>query len=328
MLRLFMVLFYWLMNPLNAASFDCSKASRPLDKTICQHAPLSELDEKMAKMYFELRESLPSQQVESLLKAQRQWLKERSQSCKTTDADCLISMYQKRLEALQQRLQTHSAFLAQRAQQAKGWQLQSGQDKPLCQDVLATLQANYPTSSPRFWFSPEGKPFKALDWEVLNYMPYNILLQEALYEKKLSPEGWLKEIDRLEALSQQDFLSGRAVLPWDYDGNGTKEGLLQVSWLQDDGRYHVQNFIIDSSQKYSKYQHSAHVRLFTRGKPPVLSGEAVLYQDQLYGFVKQGKFWQLRQYFSEMYQKDQGVPVSPTLCTLALTSVSLGGESS
>lgn len=91
-----------LLSPLPslAASFDCARAERELDKTICANEELSTLDERMAEYYFALRESLDQQAGDELLATQRDWLKLRSRRCDAEDASCLVELYREQILAL------------------------------------------------------------------------------------------------------------------------------------------------------------------------------------------------------------------------------------
>lgn len=97
-----LVAFLLLLAPLSslAASFDCSKAERELDRTICADEELSALDESMAEYYFALRESLDQPAADELLDAQREWLKQRSRSCNADDTSCLVELYREQIFAL------------------------------------------------------------------------------------------------------------------------------------------------------------------------------------------------------------------------------------
>jgi len=45
------LLIFGLIQPVSAASFDCSKATTPFEKTICESPALSPLDEELADAY-------------------------------------------------------------------------------------------------------------------------------------------------------------------------------------------------------------------------------------------------------------------------------------
>ena len=85
----------------SAASYDCSKASTIIEKTICNDAELSSLDEMMAARY---RPWLQGQSdKEKARSEQRKWLKFRDQ-CVTyqspTRQSCLKSAYEERISFL------------------------------------------------------------------------------------------------------------------------------------------------------------------------------------------------------------------------------------
>lgn len=80
----------------HAASFDCSKASTPVEKTICADAELSKLDDLLAQSY---KNALAIQPDSAELKThQRNWLKNVRNQCQ--DVACLKEAYLERLAGL------------------------------------------------------------------------------------------------------------------------------------------------------------------------------------------------------------------------------------
>lgn len=86
-----------------AASFDCTKAGRSIDKAICADPDLSALDEKLAAVYAKEFAVNPSVKEE-----QREWLRSLKQ-CNgdiNTIASCLKPMYVERIKNLDKQLQS------------------------------------------------------------------------------------------------------------------------------------------------------------------------------------------------------------------------------
>ena len=75
---------------LSAASFDCSKASNKVERTICSVASISALDEKLAVAYKKAGSSYKQ--------SQRDWLKKRNKC--GADANCLFIEYTARIKFL------------------------------------------------------------------------------------------------------------------------------------------------------------------------------------------------------------------------------------
>ena len=73
------LLFSFLVSPVYAASFDCSKATTETEKAICADPHLSALDELMAEKFLSIEGPKP-------IDEQRSWLSERN---KCDDKDCL-----------------------------------------------------------------------------------------------------------------------------------------------------------------------------------------------------------------------------------------------
>lgn len=81
-----------------AASYDCTRAPRAAEITVCDHADLNRLDEDLAVRYRSLLDRLPSRPAARLRDDQRSWLVARD-SC-GADARCLRARYRERLARL------------------------------------------------------------------------------------------------------------------------------------------------------------------------------------------------------------------------------------
>jgi uncharacterized protein len=84
-----------------AASFDCSQATKKIEKLICDNYLLSRLDEQMAALYYELREKAPDKEL--LKQDQIEWSKQRNR-CK--DFTCIRVSYDERITLLRNLLET------------------------------------------------------------------------------------------------------------------------------------------------------------------------------------------------------------------------------
>jgi uncharacterized protein len=107
-----------LPGPATAASpsFDCSRASAPIEKLICSSDPLAELDGKAGALFRALREAQDEATRATSLQEQRRWLQSRLSQCHVPatgevppDAAeaarrCLTDLYQARVAALQARI--------------------------------------------------------------------------------------------------------------------------------------------------------------------------------------------------------------------------------
>ena len=97
MIRLLLIMIIAVPSISFAASFDCQKATRDLDKTICSNQKLSKLDESMSSYYFKLKQTLDGESSNRLLKEQRSWLIKRTTECNSGDANCIIDLYKTRI---------------------------------------------------------------------------------------------------------------------------------------------------------------------------------------------------------------------------------------
>ena len=83
-----------------AASFDCGKAERPDEKTVCADLLLNDLDVELATTYRLLGGLFAMGVRGEMQDAQDDWLVKRRQ-CKN-DKSCLRTAYRQRLEELRQ----------------------------------------------------------------------------------------------------------------------------------------------------------------------------------------------------------------------------------
>jgi uncharacterized protein len=93
-----MIVLLWLIftSGVQAASFDCTKASTNVEKMICNDANLSTLDENMAAAYS--RVLMKYSNFVGIKQQQRDWISQRNQ-CK--EITCLTNEYNKRIAELQ-----------------------------------------------------------------------------------------------------------------------------------------------------------------------------------------------------------------------------------
>ena len=78
-------------SSLNAASFNCHKASTGIEKTICGDRYLSELDGDMGRLYHKAKAY-----QHDLPRYQKEWIKNRNHEC-GTDNDCLYKWTENRI---------------------------------------------------------------------------------------------------------------------------------------------------------------------------------------------------------------------------------------
>lgn len=89
-------IFLFLSAGTHAASFDCNKASTPVEKAICADPVLSSLDDNLSSVY---RAALKLAPDPNLLKSQqRAWLVNILKNC--TDTTCIANAYQSRINSL------------------------------------------------------------------------------------------------------------------------------------------------------------------------------------------------------------------------------------
>ncbi|MGB9153856.1 MAG: lysozyme inhibitor LprI family protein [Alphaproteobacteria bacterium] len=103
-----------------SASFDCAKATSPLEKLICSNDQLAAKDKELAHQWAALLQAYSGSQKDSLIKGQRKWLKLRNDACfaqdgvnkSSTQTDCLINIYDARISMLAQQMEAHKLIPA------------------------------------------------------------------------------------------------------------------------------------------------------------------------------------------------------------------------
>jgi uncharacterized protein YecT (DUF1311 family) len=101
-MRTFLAILFFLSvaQIINAASFDCSKASTNIEKAVCSNNFLGTLDSEMALVYKQLKSTLPPDQWQNVKAAQISWLKNRESICPDAETDCLSRLFRQRIDAL------------------------------------------------------------------------------------------------------------------------------------------------------------------------------------------------------------------------------------
>ncbi|WP_213938458.1 lysozyme inhibitor LprI family protein [Pseudomonas sp. dw_612] len=92
-LKLAVVTCCLLLGTAQATSFDCAKASTPVEHAICESPQLSRLDEQINSLYVQALDRVADKTA--LRQEQRDWLKQRN-TCTTTD--CLVGVMSARVQ--------------------------------------------------------------------------------------------------------------------------------------------------------------------------------------------------------------------------------------
>jgi uncharacterized protein len=85
-----------------AASFDCAKASHPVEKAVCGNPDLSRLDEEVGRLYRDRLSLLSSQGQELLRRSQREWVAFVRKLCADGDVECVDRHTKLRHDSLEQ----------------------------------------------------------------------------------------------------------------------------------------------------------------------------------------------------------------------------------
>ena len=106
MKRITWIVLGWLVviMSVQAASFECGRASTKIEKLICSDDELSKLDEKLNTAYKTAIQD--PKEAESIRQAQKQWMKERN-GC--ADTACIKHIYENRLVSLHSMISSANA---------------------------------------------------------------------------------------------------------------------------------------------------------------------------------------------------------------------------
>jgi uncharacterized protein YecT (DUF1311 family) len=144
----------------SSPSFDCRKASAPVEKLICSDAKLSDLDRQMAESFRQALDKAPVADRAIILKRQNRWLQARANACGLDSADpgfrrsiqsspsnCVEAMYERWLQYTGGQItappppRTEVRFEAKR--QPFQPELLISLDPPLCNDFLNALRRDF-----------------------------------------------------------------------------------------------------------------------------------------------------------------------------------------
>jgi uncharacterized protein len=101
-------------------SFDCGKASTPVERAICGDAKLAAADRELANVYGALLGRLSGPAKEHLTKDQLRWLGKRGKSCTAYLAVCLGNRYGQRIAMLKAVGEGPYPFISEQALQKSG----------------------------------------------------------------------------------------------------------------------------------------------------------------------------------------------------------------
>ena len=85
------------------ATFSCAEARNCTESVICSTPQLGDLDRRMSRLYFRLRDQSSGREARRLLDGQLNWLADRN-SC-GCNANCLVGMYKDRIALFEAELQ-------------------------------------------------------------------------------------------------------------------------------------------------------------------------------------------------------------------------------
>jgi uncharacterized protein len=101
-------------------SFDCAKASTPVERAICGDAKLAAADRELANVYGALFGRLSGPAKEHLTNDQRRWLGNRGKSCTAELPWCLTNRYRQRIATLKAVGEGEYPFISEQALQLGG----------------------------------------------------------------------------------------------------------------------------------------------------------------------------------------------------------------
>lgn len=100
----FLIVISIIINDAYAASFNCKKARKKVEFSICENPSLNEADTELGNVYKELRHALSDEESIMLRNEQRLWIKQRNEACSPSSYDCLKSEVTSRTQELKRKL--------------------------------------------------------------------------------------------------------------------------------------------------------------------------------------------------------------------------------
>lgn len=136
---LLVVLPLFLTVNTQAASFDCSKATTKIEKTICADPELSKHDEELNRVYKEALKKSP--EPEELKKSQKEWLKYWQSRCETSE-ECLQYQWKDQIARLENIV--NSPFHKLQDTVFK-YELKESYDDQVCHHMLGVFNSKFST---------------------------------------------------------------------------------------------------------------------------------------------------------------------------------------
>lgn len=122
-------------SELQAASFDCAKATTSMEKLICSNDYISDLDEELGQAYKEALVKYADKK-DILVRQQRNWLKWIRSQC--TDPSCLDTLYGARIGELI----NGTDVVGLNGPDKPNFVLSKGHGIPVCEEYLTVLNSN------------------------------------------------------------------------------------------------------------------------------------------------------------------------------------------
>lgn len=94
--------FFLLFNQTFSQSFNCEKASTPIEKAICSDEILGNLDEKLSEEYKFGKKVFGKKYASDLINSQKKWILERNKRFPNGNIDSLKSFYRDRIKTIKQ----------------------------------------------------------------------------------------------------------------------------------------------------------------------------------------------------------------------------------
>jgi uncharacterized protein len=144
------LLLGWLVMalPVQAASFDCAKASTKVEKLICDIPAISKLDDELGKVYQDDISKANEEQKQRLVAEQKHWLKYTRNVC--TKEPCFKHAYWSRLAELKTFFDPHSPLYEKESDKAEAikqvlattpfYELEYSPNVPFCRQLFDDLK--------------------------------------------------------------------------------------------------------------------------------------------------------------------------------------------
>lgn len=267
---------------LEAASFDCAKASTPIEKLICSNDYVSQLDEDLGQAYKEALVKYADKK-DMIIRQQRNWIKWIRSQC--GDPSCLDTLYRARLGEII----SGDNVVSLNGPDKPNFVLTKGRGTPVCDEYLNILN-NTPRDELRACKLPDlsNSKIKPVEFKKLKGKRLE-KIDKFIYENKYHSE-W----EKVWPERKEEYAIGYRQLGeahWDLDKDGKPEQVIREIFPDDYcvllGDGNASKLMDEWEAKWRSYSHEEKMNI---AKDSGYRSSYVLIKDGQFSFVDAKNF--------------------------------------